>query len=566
MSIPSSKGTKQKMQQDLLPMIVLPQQRQCFKEPKAPLYGGGIIVNPSIDHGLKASSVFGDAKVEKRSINGNQFIVAPNRLRPHDSASQGFNLERGKLYALSGWIQINEGSTTVNAVIKTADGGFIHCGGVSAKSGCWSMLKGGLEANYSGLAELYFESQNIEVEIWVDNVSLQPFSEEEWRAHQTESIEKGRKKAVKLEAVNVRGKKLQGANVILQQTRPHFPFGSAIGQNILSNPTYQNWWNQRFTVTTFENELKWYSTESTANKENYSVADAMFAFTRQHGIPVRGHNIFWDDPKYQPSWVPQLNPDQLRVAAEKRLNSVVNKYKGQVIAWDVMNENLHFHFYEDRLGSNITDQYFQKVGQIDEKATLFMNDYNTLEQSEDHDSTPDKYIGKLKEIQAFLGNNRVPLGIGLESHFQKPNMPYVRATLDLLGATGLPVWITELDVTPDPNQAQNLEAILRETYSHPYVQGIIMWTGWHPEGCYNMCLTDNNFKNLPTGDVVDKLIKEWGIKRSLVGKTDRDGIFETLVPHGKYEIIITNPNTNSSSTHILEVTMDSEEHHVQVYA
>ncbi|KAL4181541.1 hypothetical protein AMTRI_Chr12g237850 [Amborella trichopoda] len=470
------------------------------------------------------------------------------------------------LYETSGWIQINEGSTTVNAVIKTADGGFIHCGGVSAKSGCWSMLKGGLEANYSGLAELYFESQNIEVEIWVDNVSLQPFSEEEWRAHQTESIEKGRKKAVKLEAVNVRGKKLQGANVILQQTRPHFPFGSAIGQNILSNPTYQNWWNQRFTVTTFENELKWYSTESTANKENYSVADAMFAFTRQHGIPVRGHNIFWDDPKYQPSWVPQLNPDQLRVAAEKRLNSVVNKYKGQVIAWDVMNENLHFHFYEDRLGSNITDQYFQKVGQIDEKATLFMNDYNTLEQSEDHDSTPDKYIGKLKEIQAFLGNNRVPLGIGLESHFQKPNMPYVRATLDLLGATGLPVWITELDVTPDPNQAQNLEAILRETYSHPYVQGIIMWTGWHPEGCYNMCLTDNNFKNLPTGDVVDKLIKEWGIKRSLVGKTDRDGIFETLVPHGKYEIIITNPNTNSSSTHILEVTMDSEEHHVQVYA
>jgi hypothetical protein len=40
--------------------------------------------------------------------------------------------------------------------MKTADN-FIHAGGVDAKSGCWSVLKGGLTAAAAGPAELYFE-------------------------------------------------------------------------------------------------------------------------------------------------------------------------------------------------------------------------------------------------------------------------------------------------------------------------------------------------------------------------------------------------------------------------
>jgi len=54
------------------------------------------------------------------------------------------------------WLQVSNGSADIRAVVKT-NGNFIHAGGVEARSGCWSILKGGLTAPASGAAELYFE-------------------------------------------------------------------------------------------------------------------------------------------------------------------------------------------------------------------------------------------------------------------------------------------------------------------------------------------------------------------------------------------------------------------------
>ena len=62
-------------------------------------------------------------------------------------------------------------------------------------------------------------------------------------------------------------------------------------------------------------------------------------------------------------------------------------------------------------------------------------------------------------------------------------------------------------------QATYLEEVLREGFSHPSMNGIMLWTALHPNGCYQMCLTDNNFQNLPTGETVDKLLKEWKLGR-----------------------------------------------------
>lgn len=55
------------------------------------------------------------------------------------------------------WLQVSDGIADVRAVVKTAGGDFIHSGGVEARSGCWSILKGGLTAAAAEQAELYFE-------------------------------------------------------------------------------------------------------------------------------------------------------------------------------------------------------------------------------------------------------------------------------------------------------------------------------------------------------------------------------------------------------------------------
>lgn len=54
------------------------------------------------------------------------------------------------------WIQVSEGNVPVTAVIKTTKR-FQFAGAIFAESNCWSMLKGGITADTSGPAELYFE-------------------------------------------------------------------------------------------------------------------------------------------------------------------------------------------------------------------------------------------------------------------------------------------------------------------------------------------------------------------------------------------------------------------------
>jgi GH35 family endo-1,4-beta-xylanase len=235
-----------------------------------------------------------------------------------------------------------------------------------------------------------------------------------------------------------------------------FPFGSAINKNILSNGAYHNWFAPRFTVTTFEDEIKWYTNGYAPGKGNYYEADEMLRYAEKHDIFVHGHNVFWDDPRYQPNWVPSLSPSQLNTAVQRRVNSIVQRYKGQLIGWDVVNENLHFSFFESKLGQYFSEKMYNQVHNIDPRTTLFLNDYNTIEDSRDGLSTPSRYLQKIRQIQS--SSRQLPLAIGLESHFSSspPNLPYMRASLDTLRSAGFPIWITELDVASQPNQVTSM--------------------------------------------------------------------------------------------------------------
>ncbi|KAK2664868.1 hypothetical protein Ddye_003448 [Dipteronia dyeriana] len=98
-----------------------------------------------------------------------------------------------------------------------------------------------------------------------------------------------------------------------------------------------------------------------------------------------------------------------------------------------------------------------------------------------------------------------------------------------------------MNVYVDRQTAQYLEQILREGHGHPNVRGIMLWGGWYSDGSCGMCLTDNDMNNLPTGDVVDKLLGEWGV-RSLQATTDAIGFFEAfLFRNADYQIKIIYP-------------------------
>ena len=58
---------------------------------------------------------------------------------------------------ISAWVQVSEGSETVAVVFRPAKGDAMRGGRVIAKSGCWSLLKGGMVANFSSPVEIFFE-------------------------------------------------------------------------------------------------------------------------------------------------------------------------------------------------------------------------------------------------------------------------------------------------------------------------------------------------------------------------------------------------------------------------
>ncbi|KAJ1295908.1 hypothetical protein BS78_01G259400 [Paspalum vaginatum] len=533
-----------------------------------PLYKGGIVQNSEFNSGLLGWSTYRNIKAGvSRSPSGNKFAVvhgagssslssSGGKVLPSHSVYQRVQMQGDMHYSLSAWLQVSNGTGHVKAVIKAPTGERVIAGSVVAHSGCWTMLKGGMTAYSSGPGEIYFES-DAPVDIWVDSVSLQPFTFDEWDAHTRRSADKVRRRTVRLViAKNDTKQPMAHANVSIDLLRLGFPFGNAVTKEILDLPAYEKWFASRFTVATFENEMKWYSTEWTQNHEDYRVADAMLKLVQKYGIKVRGHNVFWDDQTSQMKWVMPLNLAQLKAAMQKRLKSVVSRYAGKVIHWDVVNENLHFNFFETKLGSSASAQIYQQVGQLDRNPILFMNEFNTLEQPGDPNPVPSKYVAKMNQIRSYPGNGGLKLGVGLESHFTTPNIPYMRSALDTLATLKLPMWLTEVDVAKSPSQVKFLEQVLREGFGHPNVDGMVMWAAWHAKGCYVMCLTDNNFKNLPVGDLVDKLITEWKTHRK-AATTDTNGAVELDLPLGEYRFTVSHPSLNGTVVHTR--TVDASE-------
>ncbi|KAK3421069.1 hypothetical protein EUGRSUZ_G01773 [Eucalyptus grandis] len=499
---------------------------KCKEEPEKPLYNGGILE----PHQLP------------------QFASSSPALLLH-------NLTASTKYSFSSWVKIESSdsdSALVTASLRTNHETYDCIGTVAAKSGCWSFLKGGFTLDLpSNSATLSFQSSDGRyIAIAIASTSLQPFTDQQWRRNQQDMINKVRKRAVMIHVSNHNGDRLQGVEINVKQVYKDFPFGSAIAKTILGNEAYQSWFVERFNAAVFENELKWYATEPYPGQINYTIADEMLEFIRANRIVTRGHNIFWEDPKYNPEWVQNLSGPQLESAVDTRIQSLMSRYREEFVHWDVSNEMLHFDFYEQRLGPNATLHFFQTAHESDPLATLFMNEFNVLETCSDANSTVDSYISRMRELKR--GGVSMD-GIGLEGHFTVPNLPLMRAILDKLGTLRLPMWLTEVDISSTLSkeaQALHLEEVLREGFSHPSLNGIMLWTALHPNGCYQMCLTDADFRNLPAGDVVDSLLGEWRTKE-VNGKTNEHGSYSFEGFLGEYEVSVMHGDQTANSTFAL---------------
>jgi endo-1,4-beta-xylanase len=220
-------------------------------------------------------------------------------------------------------------------------------------------------------------------------------------------------------------------------------FGTALTVGNLSNSTLTSIAAAQFDMVTPGNEMKWDTTEPANGSFNFGPGDQIVAFAKAHNQRVRGHNLVWNSQL--PSWVSSLPASQVQAAMETHITAEVSHYKGQLYAWDVVNEpfNSDGSFVQDvfynAMGSGYIADALRTAHAADPNAKLYLNDYNIEGENAKSDA--------MYSLVQSLKSQGVPIdGVGLESHFILGQVPSsVQANMQRFTALGVNVAVTELD-------------------------------------------------------------------------------------------------------------------------
>lgn len=364
-----------------------------------------------------------------------------------------------------------------------------------------------------------------------------------WRKAALERIERVRKADLTVTVTDAAGKPVAGAAVTVKMRRHAFGFGAAINAGAFKpdrdtddTVKYREMTQKLFNRVVVENSFKWPRWENPESRRRVLWA---LKWLRERGIEVRGHCLIWPSWRHMPKDLQKLRDD--KAAFQQRIvdhiRQEVAATKGRIVEWDVINEPFSNHDAMDVLGREAMVAWFQAARETDPAARLFINDYAILARSGRDKRHQDHYY----ETVRFLLDQGAPLdGIGMQSHFGGDLTPPPRllAILDRFAAFGKTIAITEFDinVADEALQAAYTRDFLTALFSHPSVNGIMMWGFW--EGRHwrpQAALFRRDWTVKPNGEVWKQLVfGDWwtDAKRT----TDRRGRLVTRGFLGDYEV------------------------------
>ena len=225
--------------------------------------------------------------------------------------------------------------------------------------------------------------------------------------------------------------------------------GTAVAIKALQNNlTYRQVLVREFNMVTPENVMKFQPIHPERDRYHFAPADALVAFAQANQMQVRGHTLVWH--RQLPDWLTKgkWTREELMAILRQHIYTVVDRYRGQLVAWDVVNEaiadnaSLRDTIWLKGIGSEYIEMAFRWAHEADPQARLFYNDYG----GEDLGKKSDAIYALVKDLR----QRDVPIhGIGLQMHISINNPPKpeaVAANIKRLGELGLEVQITEMDV------------------------------------------------------------------------------------------------------------------------
>lgn len=230
--------------------------------------------------------------------------------------------------------------------------------------------------------------------------------------------------------------------------------GTAVDTSALAaDDTYAAAAAAQFNSVTPENVMKWEVVEPERGKLDFTEADKLVAFAKANKQKVRGHTLVWHSQV--PAWLTEgvesgdIGKKELRRILKRHIKDEVGHFKGQIWAWDVVNEafeddgtgNLRDSLWLRELGPGYIADAFRWAHKADPKAILFYNDYNT----EGINTKSDAVYKLVKELRS----EGVPIeGYGVQGHLstEYPLPEDMQANLQRFGKLGLKTAVTEADV------------------------------------------------------------------------------------------------------------------------
>jgi endo-1,4-beta-xylanase len=251
---------------------------------------------------------------------------------------------------------------------------------------------------------------------------------------------------------------------------------------------FDKYWNQ----VTPENAGKWGVVEGTRDVMNWAELDASYTLAKSNGFPFKLHTLIWGSQ--QPAWIESLPASEQREEIEEWFAALAVRYPA-IDFIEVVNEPLHAKpdapgrgNYINALGGNGASgwewvlQSFRLARQYFPTAKLWINDYSIINSS----SSTATYMTIINLLKA---ENLID-GIGEQGHaFTTFNTPLttMQNNLNTLATSGLPLYITELDIdgapvqtaTGDNAQLTEYQRVFPMFWTHPAIKGVTLW-GYRP--------------------------------------------------------------------------------------
>lgn len=233
--------------------------------------------------------------------------------------------------------------------------------------------------------------------------------------------------------------------------KDNFLIGAAVNPRTLQSQ--QVLIKKHFNSITAENEMKFEELQPEKGIFTFEVADEIVSFAKENNMQVRGHTLVWHNQT--PDWMftnedgSETDRETLLERMKVHITTVMNRYKGQIYCWDVVNEAiaddgtklLRESKWTDIIGDDFIEKAFEFAHEADPDALLFYNDYN--------ESNPKKR-DKIYSLVKGLVDKGVPIhGIGLQAHWNlvSPSYEEIRIAIEKYASLGLEIHLTEMDVS-----------------------------------------------------------------------------------------------------------------------